>query len=149
MQGRNIVVYTSRQLKQAERNYPTHDLELCKARYAVLFQIRTFPPEPEEEAHIGPTTTYDEVIYPGFQHDITTLQIQGYNISYNRHTTALNIIHQQNTYAWVQATNRCLVAKVKQTIPVTAWVQALRRGPLASRRRVSMKASKNRVATRF
>src|SRR4051812_47274882 len=58
----------------------------CKARYAVLFQIRTFPPEPEDEAHIGPTVTYDEVIYPGFQHDITALQIQGYNISYNRHT---------------------------------------------------------------
>src|SRR3954451_6921281 len=50
----------------------------CKARYAVLFQIRTFPPEPEDEAHIGPTATYDEVIYPGFQHDITALQIQGY-----------------------------------------------------------------------
>src|SRR4051812_9365190 len=60
----------------------------CKARYAVLFQIRTFPPEPEDEAHIGPTATYDEVIYPGFQHDITALQIQGYNISYNRHTSA-------------------------------------------------------------
>src|SRR3954465_6216061 len=52
---------------------PTQDT--CKARYAVLFQIRTFPPEPEDEAHIGPTATYDEVIYPGFQHDITTLQI--------------------------------------------------------------------------
>ena len=47
----------------------------CKARYAVLFQIRKFPPEPEDEAHIGPTATYDEVIYPGFQHDITALQI--------------------------------------------------------------------------
>ena len=45
----------------------------CKARYAVLFQIRTFPPEPEDEAHIGPTATYDEVIYPGFQYDITAL----------------------------------------------------------------------------
>src|SRR4051812_47478138 len=51
---------------------------VCKARYAVLFQIRTFPPEPEDEAHIGPTATYDEVIYLGFQHDITALQIQGY-----------------------------------------------------------------------
>src|SRR3954462_9935340 len=50
----------------------------CKARYAVLFQIWTFPSKPEDEAHIGPTATYDEVIYPGFQHDITTLQIQGY-----------------------------------------------------------------------
>src|ERR1044072_4660328 len=63
-------------------------LYLCKARYAVLLQIRTLPPEPEDEAHIGPTATYDEVIYPGFQHDITALQIQGYNISYNRHTSA-------------------------------------------------------------
>src|ERR1041385_7434058 len=27
---------------------------------------------------------------PDFQHDITTLQIHGYNISYNRHTTASN-----------------------------------------------------------
>ena len=51
-------------------------VRICKARYAVLYQIRTFPPEPEDEAHIGPTATYDEVIYPGFQHDITTLQVQ-------------------------------------------------------------------------
>src|SRR3954466_15841179 len=105
---------------------------MCKARYAVLFQIWTFPSKPEDEAHIGTTATYDEVIYPGFQHDITALQIQGYNISYNRHTTALNTIHQWKTYAWVQVTNRCVAAKVKQTIAVTAWVQALRRGPLAS-----------------
>ena len=62
--------------------------DVCKARYAILFQIRTFLPEPEVEAHIGPTATYDEVIYPVFQHDITALQIQGYNISYNRHTSA-------------------------------------------------------------
>src|SRR3954471_24777982 len=66
----------------------------CKARYAVLFQIRMFPPEPEDEAHIGPTVTYDEVIYPGFQHDIIALQIQGYNISYNRHT--VTSIHYNN-----------------------------------------------------
>src|ERR1041385_6226474 len=26
------------------------DYDMCKARYAVLFQIRTFPPEPEDEA---------------------------------------------------------------------------------------------------
>src|SRR3954463_14296985 len=49
----------------------------CKARYAVLFQIWTFSSKPEDEAHIGPTATYDEVIYPGFQHDITALHIQG------------------------------------------------------------------------
>src|SRR3954465_3238390 len=53
------------------------NLDLCKARYAVLFQIWTFPSKPEDEAHIGPTVTYDEVIYPEFQHDITALQIQG------------------------------------------------------------------------
>src|SRR3954464_10984083 len=56
-------------------------LSLCKARYAVLFQIWTSPYKPEDEAHIGPTATYDEVIYPGFQHDITALHIQGYTIS--------------------------------------------------------------------
>src|SRR3954470_1968681 len=50
----------------------------CKDRYAVLFQIWTFPSKHEDEVHIGPTATYDEVIYPGFQHDITALQIQGY-----------------------------------------------------------------------
>src|ERR1043165_1269273 len=60
----------------------------CKARYAILFQIWTLPSKPEDEAHIGPTATYDEVIYPGFQHDITALHIQGYNISYSRHTSA-------------------------------------------------------------
>src|SRR3954464_5181635 len=52
-------------------------IEHYKARYAVLFQIWTFPPKPEDEAHIGPTATYDEVIYPGFQQDITALHIHG------------------------------------------------------------------------
>ena len=36
MQGRNIVAYTSRQLKQAERNYPTHDLELAVVIHALV-----------------------------------------------------------------------------------------------------------------
>src|ERR1043165_7886744 len=36
MQGRNIVAYTSRQLKQAERNYPTHDLELAAVIHALV-----------------------------------------------------------------------------------------------------------------
>src|SRR3954471_413927 len=35
----------------------------------------------------------------------------------------------------------CLEAKVKHTIPTSTRVQALRRGPLASRRRVFAKAS--------
>ena len=59
-----------------------------KTQYAVLFQIWTFPSKPEDEAHISPTVTYDKVIYPGFQHDITALQIQRIRISYNRHTSA-------------------------------------------------------------
>jgi len=36
MQGRSIVAYTSRQLKQAERNYPTHDLELAAVIQALV-----------------------------------------------------------------------------------------------------------------
>src|ERR1041385_1894280 len=35
---------------------------------------------------------------PGFQHDITTLQIQGYNIPYNQHTTASNTIQQRKVH---------------------------------------------------
>ena len=64
----------------------------CKARYAVLFQIWTFPSKSEGEAHIEPTVTYDEVICPGFQHDITTLQLQGYNISHTQAYICLNAI---------------------------------------------------------
>ena len=40
--------------------------ELCKARYAVLFQIQMFPSRSGDEAHIGPTATYDKAICPGF-----------------------------------------------------------------------------------
>src|SRR3954469_19326004 len=36
MQGKNIVAYTSRQLKQSERNYPTHDLELAAVIHALV-----------------------------------------------------------------------------------------------------------------
>src|SRR4051812_48552547 len=41
--------------------------------------------------------------------------------------------------------NQCLVAKVQRTEPTFTWVQALRRGPLASRRRVFAKASTRRI----
>src|SRR3954464_7353809 len=58
------------------------------------FQIWTLPSKPEDEAHIGPTATYDEVIYPGFQHDITILQIQGYT----SHTIGIQL-HEYNTSA--------------------------------------------------
>src|SRR4051812_20669862 len=40
---------------------------------------------------------------------------------------------------------QCLVAKVKQTMPTSTRVQALRRVPLASRRRVFAKASRRRI----
>src|SRR3954466_11704853 len=36
MQGRNIVAYTSRQLKTSERNYPTHDLELAAVIHTLI-----------------------------------------------------------------------------------------------------------------
>src|SRR4051812_35467316 len=41
--------------------------------------------------------------------------------------------------------NQCLAANVKHTMPTSTWVQALRRGPLASRRRVFTKASRRRI----
>src|SRR3954464_13976648 len=41
--------------------------------------------------------------------------------------------------------NQCLVAKVKHTMPTSTRVQALRRGPLASHRRVLEKASRRRI----
>ena len=36
MQEKNVIAYTSRQLKMHERNYPTHDLELA----AVVFALK-------------------------------------------------------------------------------------------------------------
>ena len=36
MQGKNIVAYTSRQLRVSEKNYPTHDLELAAVVHALL-----------------------------------------------------------------------------------------------------------------
>src|SRR4051812_1811968 len=40
---------------------------------------------------------------------------------------------------------QCLVAKGKHTMPTFSWVQALRREPLASRRRVFAKAPRRRI----
>ena len=116
----------------------------CKARYAVLFQIRTFPPEPEDEAHIGPTATYDEVIYPGFQHDIIALQVQ----DTTSHTIDIQLPEYNTTAEDTCLStdyNKCLMAKVKHTKPTYTRVQALRRGPLASRRRVFARASRRRI----
>src|SRR4051812_10264603 len=118
---------------------------VCKARYTVLFQIRTFPPEPEDEAHIDPTATYDEVIYPGFQHDITALQITRIQHLIQSAYKCLNTIQQRKIHVWVQTTYKCLMAKVKHTKPTYTRVHALRRGPLASRRRVFTKASRRKI----
>src|SRR3954467_10957764 len=116
----------------------------CKARYAVLFQIWTLPSKPEDEAHIGPTATHDEVIYPGFQHDITALHIQGYNISYNRHTTT-SIQYISGRYMSEYRLQSLPSGKSKTHQAHVTRVQALRRGPLASRRRVFAKASKGKI----
>src|SRR3954470_12372973 len=105
-------------------------LSLCKARYAVLFQIRTFPPEPEDKAHIGPTATYDKVIYPGFQHDITALQIQG-TISHTIGIQLSEYITSAEDRCLSIDYNQCLVEKLKHTMPTSTRVLALRRGPLA------------------
>src|SRR3954464_1443728 len=58
---------------------------------------------------------------------------------------SLNTIQQRKIHVWVQTTNKCLMAKVKHTKPTSTRVQALRRGPLASRRRVLAKASRRRI----
>src|SRR4051812_17437160 len=50
---------------------------------------RCFHPDPGTK-HISVPPRHMTMPYaPDFQHDITTLQLQGYNISYNRHNTAL------------------------------------------------------------
>src|SRR3954469_21581885 len=57
----------------------------------------------------------------------------------------LNTINQRKIHVWVQTTIRCLSAKVKHTMPTSTRVQALRRGPLDSRRRVFVKASRREI----
>src|SRR4051812_13688227 len=116
----------------------------CKARYAVLFQIRTFPPEPEDEAHIGPTATYDQVIYPRFQHDITALKIQGYT----SHTIGIQLpeyITSAEDTCLSTNYNQCLAANVKHIEPTSHGSRLSAWGPLASRRRVFTKASRRRI----
>src|SRR3954466_5360936 len=50
---------------------------------------RRFHPDPGTKHISVPPRHMTKSYAPDFQHDITTLQIQRYNISYNRHTTAL------------------------------------------------------------
>src|SRR3954463_16089302 len=59
---------------------------------------RCFHPDPGMK-HISVPPRHMTLSYaPDFQHDITTLQLHGYNISYNRHTTALNTLHQRKIH---------------------------------------------------
>src|ERR1041385_3401084 len=90
---------------------------------------RCFHPDPGTKHISVPPRHMTKPYAPDFQHDITTLQIQGYNISYSRHTTASNRIQQRKIHVWVQSTIKCLLAKRKSSIPITTRVQALRRVP--------------------
>src|ERR1041385_9325031 len=74
---------------------------------------RRFHPDPGTKHISVPPRHMTKPYAPDFQHDITTIQIQGYNISYNRHTTASNTIQQRKIHVWVQTTCKCLVAKRK------------------------------------
>src|SRR3954466_3736305 len=76
---------------------------------------RCFHPDPGTKHISVPPRHMTKSYTPDFQHDITTLQIQGYNISYNRHTNALNTIQQRKIPVWVQTTIKCLVAKEKSS----------------------------------
>ena len=103
---------------------------MCKTRYAVLFQIWTFPSKPKDEAHIEPTATYDEAICPGFQHDITTLQLQGYTISYKRHISTLNTNTTSEDTCLSTDYNQMASGKEKSIVPKSTRVQAPRGDPL-------------------
>ena len=52
---------------------------------------RRFHPDPGTKHISVPPRHMTKSYAPDFQHDIRILQLQGYNISYNRHTTALYI----------------------------------------------------------
>src|ERR1044071_5786061 len=59
---------------------------------------RCFHPNPGTK-HISVPPRHTTKSYaPDFQHDITTLQIKGYNISYNRHIIASNTIQQRKIH---------------------------------------------------
>src|SRR3954470_14754081 len=97
-------------------NYLCNRDDDCKARYAVMFQIRTFPPEPEYEAHIGPTATYDKAICPGISNMISqhyrykdttshTIGIQLPQIKYNSGRYMSEYRLQSNAY-WQREKHR-------------------------------------------
>src|SRR3954462_4302645 len=105
------------------RSYVRPDMRYCS-------RSRCFHPDPGTKHISVPPRHMTKSYAPDFQHDITTLQIQGYTISYNRHTTASNTIQQGKIHVWVHTTSKFLVAKRKTSIPITTRVQ------LSSRRRV-------------
>src|ERR1041385_1623464 len=88
-----------------------------------------FPSRSGDEAHIGPTATYDEVICPGFPtlyHNIidTRIQhlIQTSYICLKYNITAEDICLSTDY-------NQMPSGKRKSSIPITTRVQALRRDP--------------------
>src|SRR4051812_14105778 len=70
--------------------------------------------------------------YKGITSHTIVIQVPEYNTA--AEDTCLSTDYKQ-----------CLATKVKHTIPTSTRVQALRRGPLASRRRVSAKASSRKI----
>src|SRR3954468_21905223 len=87
---------------------------------------------------------------------MTTSYIPDFNMisQHNRykdttsHTNVIQVLEYITTAEGTRLSTeykQCLVAKVKHTEPTSTWVQALRREPLASRRRVFAKASRRGV----
>src|SRR3954464_1811957 len=76
------------------------DKEMMDVRPDMLYcsRSRCFHTDPGTKHISVPPRHMTKSYAPDFQHDITTLQIQGYSISYNRHTTALNTIHQRKIH---------------------------------------------------
>src|SRR4051812_49310512 len=76
-----------------------------RVRYVIVspdmrycFRSGRFRPNPRTKHISNPPRHMTKPYDPDFQHDITTLQIQGYNISYKQHTTASNKIQQRKIY---------------------------------------------------
>src|ERR1041385_1068592 len=90
---------------------------------------RRFHPDPGTKHISVPPRHMTNSYAPDFQHDITTLQIQGYNISYKRHTTALNTNTTAEDTCLGTDYNQMPRGKEKNIDPITTRVQALRRDP--------------------
>src|ERR1041385_5544386 len=93
--GKGLEILSSPSLKLSISSF----LDLAPLRPDMRYFSRSkcFHPDPGMKNISVPPRHMTESYAPDFQHDITTLQIQGYNISYNRHTTAL-IQYNSGTY---------------------------------------------------